>query len=61
MELYCPTCRKLSSVREKLILILPHGELYDYRCVACGNSLGSREIKAPPAALVRSSSLPPRR
>ena len=60
-ELYCPTCRKLQPVRERLLLVLPHAELYDYRCVTCGLSLGSREVKAPAQALVSAASLPPRR
>ena len=57
-ELYCPTCRKLQPVRERLLLVLPHAELYDYRCITCGLSLGSREVKASPQALVSASSLP---
>ena len=57
-ELYCPTCRKLQPVHERLLLILPHAELYDYRCITCGLSLGSREVKAPVQALVSASSLP---
>ena len=60
-ELYCPTCRKLQPVRERLLLVLPHAELYDYRCITCGLSLGSREVKAPAQALVPASSLPARR
>ncbi|MDD5676516.1 MAG: hypothetical protein PHW60_00815 [Kiritimatiellae bacterium] len=57
-ELYCPTCRKLQPVRERLLLVLPRAELYDYRCTTCGLSLGSREVKAPAQALVPSSSIP---
>ena len=57
-ELYCPTCRKLQPVRERLLLVLPQVELYDYRCITCGLSLGSREVKAPVQALVPASSLP---
>lgn len=45
-ELYCPKCRQLRPVRERLLLVLPAGELYDYRCGVCAESLGSREIKA---------------
>jgi hypothetical protein len=60
-ELYCPTCRKLQPVRERLLLVLPQAELYDYRCIICGLSLGSREVKAPVQALVPSSAIPRRR
>ena len=49
-ELHCPKCRKMQQVRERLLLVIPGGELYDYRCVICGESLGSREVKAPPQA-----------
>jgi hypothetical protein len=45
-ELYCPKCRRLSPVRERLLLVLPAAELYDYRCQVCGESLGSREVKS---------------
>ncbi|MFH0908427.1 MAG: hypothetical protein V1929_06675 [bacterium] len=56
-ELYCPRCRAAQPVREKLLLILPHGELHDYRCVTCGESLGTREVKQPPVP----ARVPPRR
>ncbi len=47
-EIYCPRCRTAQPVREKLLLVLPHAELYDYRCTVCGESLGSREVKVDP-------------
>ena len=59
-ELHCPKCRKMQPVRERLLLILPHAELYDYRCTQCGESLGSREVKAPGGVLVPASSIPRR-
>lgn len=52
-ELYCPRCRVAQPVREKLLLVLPHAELHDYQCTACGESLGSREVKAPPVMAAR--------
>lgn len=52
-ELYCPKCRTLQPVREKLLLVLPGAELYDYRCVTCGESLGSREVKIPTGLIAR--------
>jgi hypothetical protein len=45
-ELYCPKCRVSQPVREKLLLVLPSGELHEYLCRNCGTSLGEREIKA---------------
>lgn len=49
-ELYCPKCRVARPVRERLLLVLPHAELHDYRCTTCGESLGSREVRQPPIA-----------
>jgi hypothetical protein len=37
-------------VRERLLLVLPDGELHDYRCQGCGESLGTKKVtlKTPP-------------
>jgi len=43
--LYCPQCRQATPVRERLLLILPDGNLYEYRCVHCGTSTGSKTEK----------------
>jgi hypothetical protein len=40
--LYCPKCSRAMPVREKLLLVLPTGELFDYLCQGCGSSVGSR-------------------
>ena len=60
-ELHCPRCRQLRPVRERLLLVLPYAELYEYRCTVCAMSLASREVKAPPlsGALPRAT-VPPR-
>jgi hypothetical protein len=47
-ELYCPKCRKSQPVRERLLLVLPSGELHEYLCVGCGESLGERTVTNPP-------------
>jgi len=44
--LYCPKCRQATPTREHLLLVLPDGSLYDYRCARCGTSTGSRTEKA---------------
>ena len=49
-ELYCPKCHASQPVREKLLLVLPAGELHEYLCVNCATSLGQRTITAPPLA-----------
>lgn len=40
--LYCPTCRQATPTRERLLLVLPTGNLYEYRCAQCGTSTGSK-------------------
>lgn len=53
-SLYCPKCRAAMPVVERLLLILPDGELYEYKCRRCGTSLGERKItKKPEPFLVR--------
>jgi hypothetical protein len=51
--LYCNNCRKAMPVRERLLLVLPDGELYDYTCQACNASLGSKTDKIQPAPAKR--------
>ena len=43
-QLYCSKCQKAMPVREKLLLVLPDKEVYDYLCTGCASSLGTREI-----------------
>jgi len=44
--LYCNKCGRAMPVRQRLLLVLPDGELYDYTCQACNNSVGSKTEKA---------------
>lgn len=46
-ELYCPTCRRSQPVRRHLLLVLPTGTKYEYRCAACGASLGGKDDNDP--------------
>lgn len=48
--LYCNRCGRAMPVRERLLLILPDGELYDYTCQGCGSSLGSKTERASKVA-----------
>jgi hypothetical protein len=50
--LFCNRCRAPRPVRERLLLVLPDGELNEYLCAACGSSVGSRKVTAPPPLLV---------
>ena len=45
--LYCQKCREAMPVRERLLLVLPDGELYDYVCQGCGSSVGSKKDRSP--------------
>lgn len=45
-ELHCPRCRGPRPVRERLLLLLPAGEMHELKCAVCGESLGTREVKA---------------
>jgi hypothetical protein len=51
-ELYCPRCKKAQPVRERLLLVLPSGELHEYLCSNCSHSLGQRTVTTPPTPLV---------
>jgi hypothetical protein len=42
--LYCEKCRATTPVRERLLLVLPDKEIFDYLCTACGSSVGQREV-----------------
>ena len=33
-------------VRERLLLVLPDKEIFDYLCTGCGSSVGRREVTA---------------
>ena len=51
-ELYCPKCQASRPVRERLLLVLPSGDLHEYRCAVCATSLGTRTVQAPPRPLL---------
>ena len=42
MELYCPKCRAAVPVRKYLLLVLPEGDKYEYRCQYCGTAVGDK-------------------
>lgn len=42
--LYCQKCRTAMPVRERLLLVLPDKEIYDYLCTGCASSVGQREV-----------------
>jgi len=50
--LFCARCRAPQPVRERLLLVLPDGELYEYLCSSCGDSVGKRKLTGMPPALL---------
>ena len=44
--LYCNKCGRAMPVRQRLLLVLPDGELYEYTCQGCNSSVGSKTEKA---------------
>jgi len=70
-EIYCPKCRRPQPVRERLLLVLPAGELYEFRCAVCASSLATRTVSGPsvrppvpprhPPVATRAVAPPPRR
>ena len=45
-ELFCPKCKQSMPVREKMLLVLPTGDLFDYCCTKCGTSVGKKQTGA---------------
>jgi len=58
-SLYCEKCQAAMPVRERLLLVLPDKEIFDYLCTECGSSVGQREVTAGDKLAVQSST--PRR
>lgn len=43
-SLFCRRCGQAMPVRERLLLVLPDKEIYDYFCTGCADSVGQREV-----------------
>jgi len=41
-SLYCARCKTAVPVRKKLLLVLPEGDQYEYLCVYCSASVGTK-------------------
>ena len=57
-SLFCRRCGRAMPVRERLLLVLPDKEIYDYLCTGCADSVGQREVTA---GELRRAAVPPRR
>ncbi len=51
-SLYCPRCREAVPVRKHLLLVLPDGDKYEYRCAYCAESVGMKIDRKPPMPLI---------
>ena len=62
-SLYCDKCKAAMPVRERLLLVLPEKEIYDYLCTGCASSVGKREVTAGEKLMAQSMEArrPPRR
>ncbi|MEX1111128.1 MAG: hypothetical protein WEB31_04955 [Chthoniobacterales bacterium] len=58
-SLFCRRCGQSMPVRERLLLILPDKEIYDYLCTGCADSVGQREVTA--GELLQRRSVPGKR
>ena len=52
--LFCARCQAPRPVRERLLLVLPDGELHEYLCCGCGSSVGSRKVTEPASIVLTS-------
>jgi hypothetical protein len=59
-SLYCEKCRATTPVRERLLLVLPDKEIFDYLCTECGSSVGQREVTAGERMMAAVSGRPQR-
>ena len=50
--LYCNRCGRAMPVRERLLLVLPDGDIYEYVCQGCGASVGSKTDRATPESVL---------
>ncbi len=41
-ELYCARCKTSRPVRKHLLLVLPSGNTYEYRCSVCAEPMGGK-------------------
>lgn len=42
-ELFCPNCKAAQPVRRHLLLVLPTGNKYEYRCAVCATRVGAKD------------------
>jgi hypothetical protein len=50
--LFCSYCQVATPAHERLLLVLPSGNLYEYLCAHCGTSTGSKTDQAQGGGLI---------
>ena len=60
-SLYCEKCKAAMPVRERLLLVLPDRDIFDYLCTGCASSVGQREVTAGEKMMMQSMQSRPRR
>ena len=60
-SLFCRRCGQAMPVRERLLLVLPDKEIYDYLCTGCADSVGQREVTAGELRALRAPAARPAR
>ncbi len=50
--LFCPNCREATPARERLLLVLPSGNKYEYMCSYCGTSTGEKIDQQAPTLIL---------
>jgi hypothetical protein len=51
-ELYCPRCKMAVPVRKRLLLVLPEGDKYEYRCAYCAETVGAKIDRKQQTSLI---------
>jgi len=54
-SLYCEKCKAAMPVRERLLLVLPDKEIFDYLCSGCASAVGQREVTAGDKLMARAT------
>jgi DNA-directed RNA polymerase subunit RPC12/RpoP len=49
--LRCPRCAEAVPVRKRLLLVLPEGDKFEYVCVRCSATCGTKIERPPPVTL----------
>jgi len=52
-SLYCNNCGASMPVQQRLLLILPDGNLYEYYCSQCGSVVGDKKTKVNDASGIK--------